>query len=142
MIRQDHRGRLYRIVYFDNVITGQRTSVELPYTPSDAPPARMIPVQEPALPRPKLKGPMRVRGSNGQLRDFKPHQSKRMHVVELRKVGAGFGIKEVSPNGSNGLAAFIDSTILRFDGKNWLSLFPPVVDWHVQYHIDEENNNG
>lgn len=111
-------------------------SVIVPYEETGAPAARMIPTPVEAE-KPKRKV-ITVTNAKGEKVELKPFQPKRLHVVEMRRVGKDMAIlKETVPNGSNGLAAYIDSCLLRFDGKEWHPLFPPVIEWHVQYHIDE-----
>lgn len=129
-VRQDAYGRHYK------VLVNSRGRQDIQYVQKDT----GAPVGY-TVPEPKYEVPVRkpkIITTGVTVKRPVIHRPKRLHVVELRKPGSAEKIKEVSPNRENGLAAYIDSCILRFTGKEWVALFPPVVDWHVQYHIDEE----
>jgi len=129
-VRQDHRGRLYRVVYFDNKITGQRTSVNLPYAPSpDAPVARTIPVAE--EPKPKLRRRQAKTGPD----------ARRLMVIHYRRQGDKKTSELIQPNKEGqrmvdeGIRSFLRSPDC---GKTWVPVFGNEYDHFFQYHIDEE----
>ena len=128
-VKTDARGRKFRI------LANSFGRQDIQYIQdSDAPAGYSIPIPEERKPVIKLKGKP-IDTSTG-----KPvvHIPRRKHVVLFRRRGEKEIIREEAPNGSNGLAALIDSNLCRYDGKEWFPLFPSLDDHHVQWHEDEE----
>lgn len=136
-IRQDHRGRYYELY----VNSRGKQDIRFIERQWDAPAARMIPLPPEPKPKLKLKGPMRVRGADGQLREFKPFQPKRLHVIEYRIAGPQIlrkMIRDNRPDFEEVIEHIKPLSISPDCGKTWQPIERLYSDWHVAYHLDEE----
>src|SRR5688572_3214368 len=132
-IRQDHRGRYYRI------LVNSRGKQDLEYIDRvwDAPKAYTIPVPPEPKPVIRLK-PRMVRDKDGTLREFKPFQPRRFHYLEFRiaKPQMIRGLTTMDRAEFEGALASIRPLMQSPDcGKTWQPVESLYSDWHVAYHL-------
>ncbi len=134
-VLSDHMGRKYRVALNSR---GKQDKVYVQDT--NAPKGYVVP--EPVIKRPFLRKPMMVRGNNGELRNFKPFQPKRLHVIEARWHRVSNDIsKAIASNGelAEMQEALWNHLFISPDlGRTWQPLGGLSNDYHVQYHIDEK----
>lgn len=132
-VRQDHRGRKYRI------LLNSRGRQDIQYIEeTNAPAGYTIPTPEP---KPPYQRKMITTGLNGERHPvvFKP---RRLHVIEARWHRVSKDVsKAVAPNGelAEMQEALWQHLFISPDcGHTWKPIGGLSNDYHVQYHIDEE----
>jgi hypothetical protein len=139
-VRQDHKGRRYRIA------TNSRGKQDLVYVQENgAPPARTIPVADP---QPRVRAPATVTtGFGSEVRRPVVFKPKRRHVIEARLRNPSYGlVQDRERNRHEGVFCWLGDAselhdLLRSSdlGETWERITPATFDHHKQYHIDEES---